>query len=62
MYRGSASHAGPTDSRGMGLGLYLAKHIIEMHDGDIQLESIAGKGTRVTITLPLASDVPVRAK
>lgn len=35
-----------------GLGLSLAKNIIAMHDGDIEVESILGEGTTVTICLP----------
>lgn len=39
--------------RGFGLGLYYAKEFIRLHDGSITVDSEPGKGTRVTITLPL---------
>jgi len=39
---------------GTGLGLYVVKNIIEGHDGTIDIESIDGKGTVATITLPCA--------
>jgi signal transduction histidine kinase len=35
-----------------GLGLFIAKEIINAHNGEITLESEEGKGTTVTITLP----------
>ena len=38
---------------GYGLGLSLCKRIVEMHGGNISLTSDLGKGTRVTIKLPL---------
>lgn len=37
-----------------GLGLSLAHNIITMHKGTIDVESVLGKGTTVTITLPKA--------
>jgi signal transduction histidine kinase len=38
--------------KGMGIGLYLARKIIEAHDGRIGVESPPGRGTTFTIQLP----------
>ncbi|WP_434798387.1 sensor histidine kinase [Terrisporobacter vanillatitrophus] len=38
---------------GSGLGLTITKHIINLHDGMIKVESEKNKGTKFTITLPV---------
>lgn len=40
-----------TKSSGTGLGLSLTKTIIEKHNGEITIESVAGEGTTVTVTI-----------
>jgi signal transduction histidine kinase len=37
---------------GSGLGLWICKHILEMHGGSIRVESEEGKGSRFTLFLP----------
>jgi signal transduction histidine kinase len=39
--------------KGTGLGLFLVKYFIELHGGEVFLETDVGKGTRVGFTLPL---------
>jgi len=41
-----------TKSTGSGLGLAICKKIIDEHGGQIEVESMVGKGTTFTITLP----------
>lgn len=40
------------DSRGMGLGLSIAKYIVEAHGGEVRVESEPGRGTTISFTLP----------
>jgi two-component system sensor histidine kinase BaeS len=40
------------DSSGMGLGLAIARYLVEAHGGAIKAESEAGKGTRISFTIP----------
>jgi len=43
---------------GLGLGLYIAREIVQAHGGTITVESIAGAGATFTIRLPLVEDAP----
>jgi two-component system OmpR family sensor kinase/two-component system sensor histidine kinase BaeS len=41
-----------SDSGGMGLGLFIAKYLVEAHGGRIWADSKAGQGTKISFTLP----------
>ncbi len=52
-----SKEAKTTDTEGMGIGLFMAKNIIERHDGEIYVESEGlSKGTTFTVRLPIASE------
>ncbi|HZX96700.1 MAG TPA: ATP-binding protein [Myxococcales bacterium] len=40
--------------RGTGLGLYLARHVVEREGGEMSVESTEGRGTRITLRVPEA--------
>jgi two-component system sensor histidine kinase VicK len=49
------AHTGtPHDSGGMGVGLYIAREIVERHGGRIWFESAEGVGSTFHIALPIA--------
>jgi len=41
-------------SAGVGLGLAIIKQVVELHDGELEIQSHEGIGTTVTIRLPLS--------
>lgn len=51
-FRGERSRSRETG--GVGLGLTLAKRIVDAHAGTIEVDSTLGAGTTVTVTLPAA--------
>jgi signal transduction histidine kinase len=42
-----------TKAKGLGLGLAIARRVVEDHGGRIEAESLAGQGTRIVMALPL---------
>lgn len=56
LYRGQSADAGETDTRGLGLGLFMSREVVEAHRGQINIDSQPGKGTIVTIVLPIKQE------
>jgi len=45
-----------TKIKGIGLGMAIAKEIVERHDGKISLDSVQDKGTTVSVLIPMGKD------
>ncbi len=45
-----------SNSHGFGLGMYIARGIVEAHAGSIWAESRPGEGLRVSFTLPRSAE------
>src|SRR5262249_38160049 len=48
-----------TKPSGTGLGMSIVKKIVDLHGGDISVDSIPGRGTRVRVALPAPAPRPV---
>jgi signal transduction histidine kinase len=55
-YRAGNAHG----SRGMGLGLDVARRLVEQHAGRIEVESAVGHGSHFTVALPLLNAASLR--
>lgn len=53
-YRTEAAKASAT--KGIGLGLYVCKGLVEAMGGQIGIESVLGRGTTVTVELPIVTE------
>jgi signal transduction histidine kinase len=55
----NAFHRGQNvaDRPGTGLGLVIVKRCVDLHRGEIKVESQCGEGTAVTVKLPMSSKV-----
>jgi len=53
----SRSHEEAVKTSGSGLGLSIAKWIVEAHQGTIAIESTVGKGVTVKVRLPQAERI-----
>jgi signal transduction histidine kinase len=53
-----AGNAAGSTLSGMGVGLYVVQEIVSRHGGRVGVESTEGKGTTVTVYLPLRESQP----
>ncbi len=56
-----ASNARSHTALGTGLGLVLVEQTVKRHGGELELDSAEGRGTKVTVTLPLVRPAPAQA-
>jgi signal transduction histidine kinase len=50
-YRADKSRS--NEHSGTGLGLSIVKHIAQLHSGSVEAESELGKGTTISVVLPI---------
>ena len=51
-----------TKAQGMGFGLAICKRVVEAHGGIINCQTMKGKGTTFTVTLPIESKIELEVK
>jgi signal transduction histidine kinase len=53
-YRADKSRS--SEHSGTGLGLSIVKHIAQLHGGSVEAQSELGKGTTISVVLPIKHD------
>ncbi|MHB0949581.1 MAG: ATP-binding protein [Gemmatimonadaceae bacterium] len=56
---GTRGAGAPRDRRHAGLGLYIVDRIVAAHDGTIEVQSTAARGTTFSVTLPRRTAAPI---
>ena len=56
-YRADMSRVRRIKKSGTGLGLTIVNELVRVHHGKIQVQSTPGKGTAVSISLPISAAV-----
>jgi signal transduction histidine kinase len=51
-----------TKARGVGLGLVVSKRIVEAHQGSVGVESVQGRGTTFTVSVPITEQPRIAAQ
>lgn len=57
---GRVGGVGPNGADGVGLGLYIARSLVELHGGRMWLESLPAEGTTFYVSLPIADQAPAK--
>jgi len=55
IFKNPSIKSGTAGEKGTGFGLFICKELIEKNGGNIEIESVYGKGTNVILLLPLMS-------
>lgn len=61
-YRGPEAEVQPGIHSSVGLGLYLCQHIVEQHNGRIEVTSSPGKGSMFSVILPISKSAEQEAE
>jgi signal transduction histidine kinase len=56
VFQAFEAHGSQGRRSGAGLGLSIVKSLVELHGGEVEIQSVEGKGTTATVRLPILPD------